>query len=65
MINGYGMKFHATMLPNIVYAKDGRSWRFFDKDANGYSAVGPIYPTKELLIADMRRYLETSWGFEG
>jgi hypothetical protein len=32
-------------------------WRFFDTtDRPNGAAVGPHYPTKELLLADMRRY---------
>jgi len=55
---------HKTEVDNIYYGRVAKDWRFFDSDSTGYHVVGPIYPTKETLLADMHRYLTENWGME-
>lgn len=39
------------------------NWRVIDKqDAGRFAAVGPQYPTRETLLADLPRYAQT-WGY--
>jgi hypothetical protein len=45
----------ATQYPELGYDKFGRHhWQFVATDTA--SQVGPIYPTKTLLLADLQRY---------
>jgi len=54
------MKKHKTYWPELFYTKiEPGCWRFLSEGG----VVGPIYPTKELLLADMVRYGAESWGF--
>jgi len=45
-----------TRYPEIGYRKEGPAWRFVDMSTD--SAVGPQYPTKAEMLADLQRYAE-------
>jgi hypothetical protein len=53
-------KSYQTMWPELQYEKVGDVWRF----TNEGHVVGPQYPTKTLLLADMRRYAKEAWSLE-
>ena len=55
-------RVYKTMWPELVFQRIGNDWRFVATD--GYAVVGEIYPTKELLLADMRRYAKETWNLE-
>ena len=57
------VKLHAILTPEMMFGHFKDHWRFVNLDQDGSTHnVGPLYPTKELLLADMRRYL-TEYGF--
>lgn len=55
-----------TKWPTILgYRKVQRGlWRFVDITTDKPADVGPQYPTREMLIADMARYVRENWGLE-
>jgi hypothetical protein len=56
-------KYYKTLVDNIYFGKQGKEWRFFDKDLDGtYHVVGRYYPSKDTLLSDMYRYLTENWG---
>jgi hypothetical protein len=63
LITGIG-KMHSTYIDIVKYGKVGKDWRFFDVSSGEAHAVGYCYTTRELLIADMRRYLSEFWGLD-
>lgn len=55
------MKMSKTLWPELEFSRVDRTcWSFFNEGHR----VGPLYPTKTLLLADMRRYAKESWGLE-
>jgi hypothetical protein len=55
------LRLHKTMWPELRFGKIGNDWRFFTLDEK---TVGEYYPSKALLLADMRRYATEVWGLE-
>ena len=46
-----------TRFPELGYRQDGPGlWRIYALDDGRESAVGPFYPTKAELLADLDRY---------
>ncbi|NCQ52012.1 hypothetical protein GW796_08980 [archaeon] len=46
---------HVQLLKKSKKCSD---WRFFNEG----NVVGPVYPSKAILLADMNRYALESWG---
>ena len=61
MLQTKEIKYHATLIPELKYGKFAGDWRYFTNEGN---TVGPIYPTKELLLASMVDYLKSNWGYQ-
>jgi len=58
-MNCYETKMHKTQWPDVKYAKTAPGlWRIWVEGA----AVGPQYPTKEVLLSDLHRYV-TDYGY--
>lgn len=54
---------HPTRFPELSYTHDAlRVWRFVDmksvKPDGERPRIGPIYPTKESLLADLARFAD-------
>lgn len=66
------VKYHKTQFTDnetaieLLYGKvEAGLWRIFVRDTNTNGSprsVGPLYPTKETLLADLSRYA-TEYGF--
>lgn len=53
-----------TKATNVYYARTMPSmWRFVHVEDGMASEVGPQYPTKDTLLADLLRYM-TQWGVQ-
>ena len=51
----------------LLYGKiEPGCWSIFVRDAKtqGHRRVGPLYTTKDELLADLPRYAEKEWGME-
>ena len=54
---------HKTLWPELGFTKHLPGiWRFVDMETG--SSVGPYYPSKQLLLADMRDYAKRNYGLE-
>ena len=45
-----------TRFPELAYQHRGDHWRILDVTGGGESGVGPQYPTRAELLADLERY---------
>lgn len=68
LFNGINqIAIHSTRFAGLGYANTNPAgaavWRVIDRhDAGREAAVGPVYQTKDELLADLSRYAE-SWGY--
>jgi hypothetical protein len=55
-------RVYPTTTEWVGFMKIGRDWRFvaLDNDLTSECVIGPIYPTRKALVADMARYIRDS-----
>lgn len=56
-------RVYETISEWVGFMKTGRDcWRFvaLDNDLTYESVIGPVYPTRKALLADMARYIRES-----
>lgn len=69
MFNGINqIVMHATRFAGLAFANTNpvgpAVWRVIDKhDVGREAAVGPVYRTREELLADLPRYAADTWGY--
>ena len=57
------IKLHATFWPALKFGKVAAGlWRFFDCTDGKPVAVGAHYPTKDMIVADVKSY-GVEYGF--